>query len=109
MTAGHNQSCINGLVSKGVTEDIGNTLVAPRFKRHAPAIGQVEIKVPGYQNFPAPAILAIPAHGLQELASRHHGIRQAVPEISSAIAIGIHRSEERRVGKECKSGWWREQ
>src|SRR5206468_6316848 len=35
-----------------------------------------------------------------------------LPAVRAAIATGIidsSRSEERRVGKECRSGWWRDE
>src|SRR5690554_4437747 len=33
---------------------------------------------------------------------------EAVPRGGGVMVLADHRSEERRVGKECRSGWWQD-
>src|SRR5438067_7972957 len=45
---------------------------------------------------------------LSVIPTRHHLPRMRWNIIRALEQVGILRSEERRVGKECRSRWWRE-
>src|SRR5690242_21911673 len=55
---------------------------------------------------PIPATGAAPGRGLAWPSPKGLSRRRAAPFRCAIVPTGRARSEERRVGKECRSGWW---
>src|SRR5690554_7659823 len=95
VAAGYDQGGIDRLASQCLAKRIGYTELAPLVQWQAAAVGEAEVEVLRQQDFPPPAIITVPPHRLQEPACRHQSVRQAVPEIAPAIAVGIYRMFEK--------------
>ncbi len=100
MSCGYHQSGLDWFTGQRIAKGICDSHVAPFLQRQTTSVRQGIVEILGQQHFTAPAIVAVPAHGFQEPASRHHGIGQAVPEIPPAIAVGIHRVFQEDGGHE---------